>query len=90
MACALFDKGVGVTDIHHPDKTKMIAAYEAHNDYVRQSVPASRLFEWQPEDGWETICTALKLPIPAEDFPHVNTREQFAERIGSDTPAPKK
>ena len=30
-------------------------AYEAHNEYVRRTVPASRLFEWQPEDGWGPV-----------------------------------
>ena len=89
MACALFEKGVHVTDIHQPDKETMMAAYEAHNDYVRKTVPASRLIEWQPQDGWKPICDALNIPVPDEPFPHVNSREEFAARIGSDVPAPK-
>lgn len=89
MAYAIFEAGMGITDIHHPDKDKMIAAYEAHNQHVRDTVPASRLFEWQPEDGWEPICEALKLAVPDEPFPHVNTREEFASRIGTEVPAPQ-
>ena len=89
MACAIFDMGMGITDIQNPDKDKMIAAYEAHNENVRKTVPSSRLFEWQPEDGWGPICAALKLAVPDEPFPHVNTREEFSKRIGSELPSPK-
>lgn len=87
MALALLESFAGTSDVESGER--MMAAYEAHNLHVRSSVPASRLTEWQPEDGWQPICAALKLPVPNEPFPHVNTRSDFAERIGSDTPAPK-
>ena len=65
-----------------------MAAYEAHNEKVRSTVPVERLIEWQPEDGWAPICKALAIPVPTEPFPHVNTRAEFFERIGSAVPAP--
>ncbi|MGH3499305.1 MAG: sulfotransferase [Nocardioidaceae bacterium] len=27
----------------------------------------------QAEDGWQPLCQALHLPIPAEPFPYLNT-----------------
>ncbi len=59
------------------------AAYEAHNAAVRAEVP-DRLLEWQPGDGWEPICAALDLPVPAEPFPHVNTTDDFRQLAGLD------
>src|SRR3954463_15245844 len=34
------------------DDDAALAAYERHNDQVRREVPAERLVEWQPRDGW--------------------------------------
>lgn len=33
-------------------------------------------------DGWAPLCEALGVAVPDEDFPHVNTTEQFRERAG--------
>jgi hypothetical protein len=65
-----------------------IAAYERHNAKVRATVPKHRLVEYQPGDGWEPLCKALHLPIPAEPFPHTNTREEWLARFASGPPAP--
>ena len=68
----------------------MIAAYEAHNEHVRATVPADRLFEWQPEDGWGPICRALQIPVPDEPFPHENSTQQFVDNIEARMEAQKK
>ena len=65
-----------------PDRDAAIAAYERHNQHVRDTVPAAKLVEWQPGDDWEPICAALGLEIPSEPFPHTNTRAQFREHSG--------
>ena len=54
-----------------------MAAYEAHNAAVRDAIPASRLVEWRPGDGWGPLCAALDVAVPEEPFPHVNTTEEF-------------
>jgi hypothetical protein len=59
------------------DRDAAIAAYERHNAEVRASVPADRLIDWSPGDGWEPICERLGLAVPSEPFPHVNTTEEF-------------
>ncbi|HEX4863070.1 MAG TPA: sulfotransferase [Acidimicrobiales bacterium] len=64
-----------------------IAAYESHNQAVRDSVSPERLIEWRPADGWAPICTVLGIPEPDEPFPHVNTTDEFRLMAGlADTP----
>jgi hypothetical protein len=58
------------------------AAYEKNNADVRATIPADQLIDWHPGDGWEPICTKLGLPVPSEDFPHVNTTDDFRAMLG--------
>jgi hypothetical protein len=62
------------------------AAFEAHNAAVRAEVPADRLVEWRPGDGWDPLCAALGVPVPSEPFPHVNTTDEFRAMAGLDQP----
>jgi len=64
------------------DPTAMMDAFVRHNDAVRAEVPAPRLLEWSPGDGWEPICERLGLPVPSEPFPVTNTTDEFREMIG--------
>jgi Sulfotransferase domain len=59
------------------DRELTIAAYERHNAAVRADVPAGRLIDWQPRNGWKPLCDGLGLPVPEEAFPHVNTGAEF-------------
>jgi Sulfotransferase domain len=59
------------------DNDAAMAAYDRHNEQVRRAVPAHQLVEWQPGDGWEPLCSALGVDVPAEPFPHVNSTEEF-------------
>jgi hypothetical protein len=65
-----------------PDEQATKAAYERHNADVRASVPADRLIDWQPQDGWEPLCAALGVPVPDEPFPLTNTSEEFRTNMG--------
>jgi hypothetical protein len=64
------------------DETAAKAAYERHNAEVRRTADPDRLVEWQPGDGWEPICAALGVPVPDDDFPHLNTTEEWIARRG--------
>jgi hypothetical protein len=59
------------------DDRAAMAAYDRHNAAVRREVPAGRLVEWQPGDGWQPLCASLGLTAPDEEFPHVNTAAEF-------------
>jgi hypothetical protein len=65
------------------DKDKAIAAFEEHNQIVKDTAPKDRLLIWNATQGWEPICTALGLPVPDTPFPKVNTREQWQDRVNS-------
>ena len=64
------------------DESEAKRAFEAHNADVRASVPADRLIDYRPGDGWEPICEKLGLPVPSEPFPHVNTTDDFRAMLG--------
>ena len=66
------------------DEAEAKAAYERHNAEVRATVPASRLIEWQPADGWQPLCDALGVPVPDEPFPVTNTTAEFRAMTGLD------
>jgi Sulfotransferase domain len=66
------------------DRASAIAAYEAHNARVRAQVPASRLVEWHPGDGWGPLCAALGVEEPGEPFPHLNSTSDFRALTGLD------
>ena len=61
-----------------------MAAYDAHVAAVRAEIPAERLFEYQPGDGWGPLCAALGLEVPDEPFPHTNTTSEFRDVAGMD------
>jgi hypothetical protein len=68
------------------DRSAMIEAFERHNDRVRSTIPADRLLEWTPSDGWDPICKRLGLAVPEEPFPVTNTTEEFKARFLSQAP----
>jgi hypothetical protein len=76
MATELFDR-FGLND---GDPEGAMVAYKRHNAEVRATVPPERLIEWRPGDEWAPVCRGLRLPVPDEPYPHVNTREEWLER----------
>jgi hypothetical protein len=58
-----------------------MAAYDRHAESVRRGVAPERLVEWRPGDGWQPLCEALRLPVPDEPFPHVNSTAEFLARL---------
>jgi hypothetical protein len=67
------------------DEAACKAAYDQHNAHVRATVPADRLVEWQPADGWGPLCAALGAQEPEEPFPVTNTTAEFRQMLGLDS-----
>lgn len=63
------------------DPAILAGTFERYNDEVRATVPAGKLLEWKPADGWEPLCEFLEVPVPQAPLPHVNDAELFADRI---------
>ncbi|MBI1214771.1 MAG: sulfotransferase family protein [Alphaproteobacteria bacterium] len=57
------------------DPQVLMDAYARHNEAVRRETLPGRLLEWRAEEGWAPLCRMLGgLPVPPEDFPHVDGR----------------
>ena len=67
------------------ERERAIAAYERHNERVRGAVPAERLIEWEPGQGWAPLFEGLGVPEPREPFPHLNTTPEFRGIVGLDS-----
>ena len=65
-------------------KSHAIAVFNAHNDEVRRLVPADRLFVYESREGWEPLCTFLRVPVPVTPYPRANTTAEFRSRFPVD------
>ena len=63
------------------DEKYAMAVFERHNEEVQAAVPADRLLVYAIGSGWKPLCDFLDVPVPDEEFPHVNTSESFRDRI---------
>ena len=69
-------------------RENVIAAFERHNAAVRGHIAPDRLLEFEAAQGWEPLCTFLGVPVPDEEFPRTNSREEFWEHVASNAPRP--
>lgn len=59
------------------DEDHAIDVYLAHNEYVKKHAPADRLLVFEASQGWAPLCDFLERPVPDEDYPRVNSTEEF-------------
>lgn len=64
------------------DREALLAGYHAHVARVRARAPAGRLLEYEVSQGWGPLCAFLGVPVPAGDFPSVNSTEEFRSKVG--------
>lgn len=74
----------GIFDGRMDDEAHVLAVLAAHEEDVRARVPAAQLLEFSPGDGWAPLCAFLDVPVPDEDYPRVNSTEDF--RAGRSMP----
>jgi hypothetical protein len=67
------------------DEAHATAVYRAHGQAVRRAIAPERLLVYDVREGWEPLCRFLEVPIPAADFPRVNTTAAFQQ--GQSKPA---
>lgn len=65
----------------HQRPEQLMEAMVAHNEAVKQAVPADRLLVWEAKEGWEPLCKFLEVEVPSEPFPHANDRDTFLGRV---------
>jgi len=74
-------RGRGAFAGSYSDREALIAGMERWNDEARASVPAERLLEWRPQDGWEPLCEFVGRDVPSEPLPNVNDTQAFKDGI---------
>jgi hypothetical protein len=60
---------------------ELIKAFTAHNEAVKNTIPASQLLVYEVKDGWGPLCEFLGKPVPSEPFPRTNDRAEFWDRV---------
>jgi hypothetical protein len=63
------------------DKKKVIKKFEQHTENVIKKISSERLLLYNVSEGWEPLCKFLGVPVPAEKYPHTNTREEFYQKV---------
>ncbi|WP_435259708.1 sulfotransferase family protein [Thioclava sp. FR2] len=65
------------------DREAAIAAYDAHVEDVKRTVPEDRLLVHKLGDGWGPLCAFLGVPVPDDPYPRVNSTAEFQQRFTS-------
>lgn len=63
------------------DRDGLIKAFSAHNEAVKNAIPADQLLVYEVKDGWGPLCEFLGRPIPFSSFPRTNDRAEFWDRV---------
>ena len=58
------------------DREFMVAHFENHTAKVIEKIPADKLLVFEIQDGWGPLCEFLGVPVPDEDFPRINSRDE--------------
>lgn len=63
------------------DRDALAQAFIAHNEAVKEAIPASQLLVFEVKEGWGPLCNFLDMPAPSGEFPRTNHREEFWDRV---------
>ena len=55
----------------------LTATARAHQQVI-DALPPERLLVFTPKQGWEPLCAFLGVPVPAEPFPRINSRDELS------------
>ena len=59
------------------DKIKAIHIFNEHIANVKEQIPEKNLLIYTIGSGWDPLCKFLETAIPADNYPNVNTTEEF-------------
>ena len=72
----------GEFDGRFEDRSFALDVFNAHNQEVRDTVPADRLVVHEITDGWEPLARMLDVAVPDAPFPHLNDTAAFRAMMG--------
>jgi Sulfotransferase domain len=64
------------------DRAHAVEVFNAHNEQVRETVPADRLVVHEIKDGWEPLARLLEVDVPDAPFPRLNDTAAFRSMVG--------
>lgn len=62
---------------HLDDRDYMIAYFNRWREAVIAGLPPERLLVHRSAEGWEPLCRFLGVPVPAEPYPRVNSKDDM-------------
>ena len=66
------------------DRARMVDYFNRWNQAVIDEVSPDKLLVYRAGDGWEPLCEFLGVPVPAEPYPRVNSREEMTQHTRPD------
>lgn len=60
------------------NRDAVIQAFNEHNERIKAAFGPERLLVFEAKDGWQPLCDFLNAPVPAQDYPHINSKDEFA------------
>jgi hypothetical protein len=63
------------------DTEYLASRFTEHVEAVKAAIPAERLLVYQVSEGWGPLCEFLDVPVPSEEFPHINDTAATQEII---------
>lgn len=75
---------VGFNILEDPRNEPLTTAhFNRYSQQVKQDIPPERLLVFDVGEGWEPLCTFLRVPIPQTPFPRENPAAEFQTRFSS-------
>jgi hypothetical protein len=67
----------GVFDGRFEDRDHALQVYRDHIAYVKATTQRDKLLVFEAKDGWEPLCSFLNVPVPENEYPHLNDAAQM-------------
>ena len=62
----------GVFGGRFEDRELALQVYRDHIAYVKATARSDQLLVFEAKDGWAPLCSFLNVPVPENDYPHLN------------------
>ena len=63
------------------DREHALKIYRDHIKHVQATARRDQLLVFEARDGWAPLCSFLNVPVPENDFPHLNDAAQIRRGI---------
>ena len=71
----------GIFDGRFEDRDHALKIYRDHIAHVKAIAPPDKLLVFEAKDGWRPLCDFLDVPIPENDYPHLNDAAQIRRMV---------